>query len=90
MYLVEASEHLSFQMCIRDRLYADDIVLIQKNEDDLQRAMFELQDISREYSLTNSVRNATTMAFKGKYPVRTRIIINNSTLEQLSRFKYLD
>ena len=29
------------------------------------------------------------MIFKGKYPVRTKIVTNNSTLEQVSRFEYL-
>ena len=37
-------------------LYADDIVLTEENEHDLQRAMFQLQEIAREYSLTISVR----------------------------------
>ena len=52
-------------MCIRDRLYADDIVLIQENGDDLQRAMFQLQEVTREYSLTIPVRKTKSMAFKG-------------------------
>ena len=29
------------------------------------------------------------MAFEGKYPVRTKIVLNNSTLEQMNRFKYI-
>ena len=54
-------------------LYADDIVLIQENENDLQRAMLQLQEVARAYSLTISVRTTKTMAFKGKYLVRTKI-----------------
>ena len=68
-------------------LYTYDIVLIQENEDDLQRAMIQLQEDVREYSLTISIRKTKPIAFKGKYPVRTKIVINNSTLEQGSRFK---
>lgn len=30
-----------------------------------------------------------TMAFTGKYPIRTKIILENTMLEQVSRFKYL-
>ena len=30
-------------------LYADDIVLIQENEDDFQKAMFQLQEVARDY-----------------------------------------
>jgi hypothetical protein len=29
------------------------------------------------------------MAFKGKYPVRTKIVIEDKTLEQANHFKYL-
>ena len=40
--------------------------------------------------LTNNFREKTkTMAFEAKYPVRTKIVMNNSTLEQMSRLKYL-
>ena len=86
---VTSGIQLNKSICMGSLLYADDIVLIQENEDDLQRAMFQLQEVAREYSLTISVRKTKTMAFKGKYPVRTKIVINNSTLEQVSRFKYL-
>ena len=55
-------------------LYADDIVLIQENEGDLQRVMFQLQEVAREYSLTISVRKTKTMAFEGN-PVRTEICL---------------
>ena len=37
-------------------LYADDKVLIRENENDLQRAIFQLQEVAEEYSLTISVR----------------------------------
>jgi hypothetical protein len=29
------------------------------------------------------------MAFKGKYPVRTKIIIEDKTVEQVNHFEYL-
>ena len=47
-------------------LYADDRVLIQENVDDLQRAMFQLQEVAGEYSLTLSVRKIKITAFKDK------------------------
>ena len=34
-------------ICMGSLLYADDIVLIQENEDDLQRAKFQFQDVAR-------------------------------------------
>ena len=48
-------------------LHADGIVLIQENENDLQRAMFQLQEMAIEYAQTISLRKTKTMEFKGKY-----------------------
>ena len=59
------------------------------NRYQLQDSMFQLQKVARENSLKISVRKTNTMAFKGKYPVRTMIVINYSTLVQVNRFKYL-
>ena len=43
----------------------------------------------RVYSLTISEKKTKTMSFKDKNPVKTKIVINNSILELVSRFKYL-
>ena len=51
---VTSGIQLNKSICIGSLLYADDIVLIQENEDDLQTAMFQLQEVAREYSLTIS------------------------------------
>jgi hypothetical protein len=36
-----------------------------------------------------SINKTKTMAFKGKYPVRTKTAIEDKTLEQVNHFKYL-
>ena len=71
---------LNKSICKGCLLHADDIVRIQENKDDLQGAMFQLQEVARQYSLTISVRKTKTMAFKDKYPVRTNIVINLSLI----------
>ena len=53
-------------------LHDDDTVLIRENENYLQKAKFQLQEVVREYSLTISVRKTKTMSFKCKYPLRRR------------------
>ena len=60
--------------------YADGIVIIKQNEDDLHRSMFQLQEAERENSLTISERKTKTVAFKDKHPARTKIVITNITL----------
>jgi hypothetical protein len=37
-----------------------------------------------------SITKTETMAFRGKYPVRTKRAIGNHVLEQVRNFNYLD
>lgn len=63
--------------------------ILQDGEDGLQRALFTLYTIGQEYNLKISKKKTKVMAFRGKYPIRTKIIIENQPIEQLSHFKYL-
>jgi hypothetical protein len=51
--------------------------------------VFYLNNICKSYNLKISINKIKTMAFKGKYPVRTKILIEDKTLEQVNNFKYL-
>ena len=42
-----------------------------------------------EYGLTISVQKTKSMAFKGRDPVRTKIVIDNKIIEPVSSFNYL-
>jgi hypothetical protein len=55
----------------------------------LQRAIYELNKIADNYNLKISVTKTKTMAFKGKHLIRTKIVINDTILEQVSHLKYL-
>ena len=48
-----------------------------------------IRDRWQEYSLAISEEKTKMKAFKGKYPVKTKIIRTSSTLEQVSNFKHL-
>jgi hypothetical protein len=56
-------------------LFADDQIIIQESEDELQRSIFYLTNIYKSYNLKISINKTKTVSFKGKYPVRTKIII---------------
>jgi hypothetical protein len=43
----------------------------------------------KSYNSNISINETKTMPFKGKYPVRTKIVIDDKTLEQFNHFKYL-
>ena len=70
-------------------LFADDQVIIADREDNLQRAAHKLNQIITEYGLTTSVQKTKLMAFRGRDPVRTKIVIDNKIIEQANSFNYL-
>ena len=72
-------------------LFADDHVVIRvaDTEDNLQKAAHKLNRIITEYGLTTSVQKTKSMAFKGRDPVRTKIVIDNKIIEQVNMFNYL-
>jgi hypothetical protein len=55
----------------------------------LQQSVYTLHNISKEYHFKISIQKTKFMALKGKFPIRTKIIIGNNILEQVSHFKYL-
>ena len=70
-------------------LYADDLVLLVEREDDLQMGIHLLQQDCNKYDMKISVSKTKTMAFCGKYMIRTKITLNNKPLEQVNNFQYL-
>jgi hypothetical protein len=55
-------------------LFADDMLTMQENEDTLQKSMYELQKLSNNYNFNISTTKTKVMAFRGKYPNRSKII----------------
>ena len=49
----------------------------------------KLNRLITEYGLTISVQKTKSMAFKGRDPIRTKIVIDNKIIEQVKSFKYL-
>ena len=70
-------------------LFSDDQVVISDTEDNLQKAVHKLNRIITEYGLTISVQKTKSKAFKGRDPVRTKIVIDNKIIEQVNMFNCL-
>lgn len=70
-------------------LFADDQAIIAEGEDILQKATYELQWIMAEYNLEISDTKTKVMAFQGRYPIRSKIVVNNKTVEQIQHFTFL-
>jgi len=70
-------------------LFEDDQVIIADTEDNLQKSAHKLNQIITEYGLTVSLEKTKSMAFKGRDPVRTKIVIDNKIIEQVNLFNCL-
>jgi len=63
-------------------LFTDDQVVLADTEDNLQKAAHKLNRLITKYGLTISVQITKSMAFKGRDPVRTKIVIDNKIIEK--------
>jgi len=55
----------------------------------LQKAVYLLYNISKEYNLEIATKKTKVFGFVGTDHLRTKIIINDETLEQVSQVTYL-
>ena len=70
-------------------LFADDQVITQDSEDKLQKSVYILNQMSKDYNLKISTDKTKIMAFRGKHLVRSKIERDGSILEQVKQFNYL-
>jgi hypothetical protein len=70
-------------------LFADDQFIIYDTEDNLQKAVYLLYNISKEYNLEIATKKRKVFGYFGTDHLRTKIIINDETLAQVSQFTYL-
>jgi hypothetical protein len=70
-------------------LFADDQFIISDTEDNLQKAIYLLHSISKEYNLEIATKKTKVFGFVGTDHLRAKIIINDETLEEVSQFAYL-
>jgi hypothetical protein len=70
-------------------LFSDDQVLCAKSDDELQMATLQLSNIMAAYNLEISHDEMKFIAFCGKYQLRSKIILNSQTIEQIQIFNNL-
>jgi hypothetical protein len=68
-------------------LFADDQFIISDTEDNLQQAVYLLHRISKEYNLEIATKKTKVFGFVGTSHLRTKIIINNETLNKLASLR---
>lgn len=88
-FRINGGIHIAPNFIFKTMLFADDQIVVSRTESELQRAVYELQKVCEKYNFKISLNKTKTMAFQGKYSVRTKIVLNDTPLEQVTSFKYL-
>ena len=70
-------------------LFTDDQFIVSDTEDNLQKAVYLLYNISKEYNLEIATKKTKVFGLVGTDHLRTKIIINDETPENVSQFTYL-
>ena len=70
-------------------LFADDQFIICDTEYNLQKAVYLLYNIFKECNLEISTKKTKVLSFVGADHLKTKIIINDETLEKVTQFTYL-
>ena len=63
--------------------------MIQDSEDKLQKSMFILNRIADEYGFKISANKTKTKAFRGKQPVKSKIVIDGKIMERAQHFSII-
>ena len=80
---------LKTNLYLNTLLFADEQAIIQDSEDKLQKSVYILKQMSKDYNLRISTNKTKIMAFKGKHLLRSKIEIDGSILEQVKQFFYI-
>jgi len=84
----KTSKHFK-ELIFNTPLFADDKFIISDTEDNLQRAVYSLYNISKGYNLEIATKKTKVFRFVGTDHLRKKIITNDETLEQVNQFTYL-
>jgi hypothetical protein len=56
------------------------------SEDYLQRVLYTLHTPTKQFGMKISTLKSKVMAFRGQVPIRSKIVIDNTILEQVNAF----
>jgi hypothetical protein len=70
-------------------LFADNKVLLSDLEDDLQRALCTLHNITKQPGVEISTLKSKVLSFKGQVPISNETVTDDSALQQVNTFMYL-
>ena len=76
---------LKRNLYLNTSLFADEQVIIQDSEDNLQKSVYLLNQMSKDYNLKISTDKTKIVTFKGKHLIRSKTETDGSILEQVKK-----
>jgi hypothetical protein len=67
-------------------LFSDDQIPISNTEEKMQEAAYKSSQTITERGIAISAQKTKLMAFKGRDPIRSKIVIENKIKEQVNSF----
>jgi hypothetical protein len=77
------------KLLVQTLSFADDQFIISDTVDNFQKAVYLLNSISKAYHLKIATKKMKVLGFVGTDHLKTKIVINDETLEQVTQFIYL-
>ena len=74
---------------LTDLRFGDDIALIADSENDLQTLIERVHDVSKKYRMEISIPKTKAMIFSHEDQLQVNIKLDDTSLDQVNRFKYL-
>jgi hypothetical protein len=69
-------------------LFAYDQVLLSDSEDDLQRTLHTLHNITKQFGMKICPLKSKVMGLKRQIPMRSKIVLDNTISKQVNIFTY--
>ena len=75
---------------LKDLRFSDDIALIADSENDIQTLIERVHDVSKKYGMMEiSIPKTKAMIFSHEDQLQVNIKLDDTSLDQVNRFKYL-
>lgn len=69
-------------------LYDDDQILVSRSENDLQKAFYQSNTMPKNYNLISSAEKTKVIVFQCRYRIKSIIVFENQTVEEVHAFNY--
>lgn len=68
--------------------YADDAMLVNKSENDLQRLLYQFNKTAKKFNMIMSAANTKSMTMS-KAPIKCKLVVDDKIISKERKFKWI-